>query len=96
MLPELAAEARSLMRAALTPADVAPLLWRAQAECEAEALQLVFEWAVDHFEEVAAKLDCWLGALPAAPREARELGADALSGMHEQLRVAMLQSRYGL
>ena len=102
MLPALAAEARGLMCDALTPADVAPLLWRAQAstpprmhacmharmhvpmhacihapmharvrvrvrlcvrlcmracmrvqaECEGEALQMIFGWAVEHFEEV--------------------------------------------
>ena len=46
--------------------------------------------------QVAAQLDCWLGALPAAPREARELGAGALGAMYEQLRVAMLHARYGL
>ena len=50
----------------------------------------------EHFEEVAAQIDCWLGALSAAPREVRELGADALAGMQEQCRVAMVQSRYGL
>ena len=85
-----------MMRAALTPQEVTPLLWRAQQECEAEALQLAFEWAVEHFEEVAAQIDCWLGALSAAPREVRELGADALASMQEQCRVAMVQSRYGL
>ena len=52
MLPALAAEARGMMRDALTPGEVAPLLWRAQAECEGEALQMVFGWAVEHFEEV--------------------------------------------
>ena len=52
MLPALAAEARGMMRDALTPAEVAPLLCRAQAECEADALQMVFGWAVEHFEEV--------------------------------------------
>ena len=41
-----------MMRDALTPGEVAPLLWRAQAECEGEALQMVFGWAVEHFEEV--------------------------------------------
>jgi hypothetical protein len=46
--------------------------------------------------QVAAQLDCWLGALPAAPREAREIGAGALGAIHEQLRVAMLHARYGL
>ena len=61
-----------MMRDALTPAEVAPLLWRAQAECEAEALQMVFGWAVEHFEEVTRGIvslsmhliDAWLGCSP--------------------------------
>ena len=96
LLPELAGEARALMTAALTAAEVTPLLWRAQQECEAEALELVFVWAVQHYKAVAAQLEFWVGSLSAAPREVRELGAESLAGLQEQLRAAMLKSKYGL
>jgi len=98
LLPRLASEARARMTAALTAAEVTPLLWRAQQECEAEALEAVFVWAVKHYEAVAAQLELWLGSphLAAAPSEVRELGAESLAGLHEQLRAAMLKSKYGL
>ena len=59
-------------------------------------MQLVFEWAVTHFEEVAAQIDCWLGTPTAAPRAVRELGASALGDLQEQLRTAVVKARYGL
>ena len=78
--------------------DVAPLLWRAQLECEAAAAQVICEWSVANFEAVESLLNLWLCAeVPSAlPPPARQLGEAALRELLEALRAAWRRERHGL
>ena len=59
MLDGLSPHAHRRLRAALTAAEVVPLLLRAQEECSSAAAQIIFGWAVEHYEQVLALLDAW-------------------------------------
>eukprot|EP00966_Prymnesium_polylepis_P071929 1670318-Prymnesium_polylepis.1 len=97
LLPDLADAAAERLVGELRPADVVPLLLRAHEEAEHAAALAIGEWAVAHFDEVAAQIDSWLGAsLVGAPLAVRLLGEEQLADLREQLRVAMLKERYGL
>ena len=106
MLDPLGEHAHGLLLGALNAdkssaaQEVVALLVRAQEEAEHGASQVVFEWAVDHYELVHEVVLTWLGQfaeLPSAvPSVARTLGEPALLGFEESLRGAMLRRRHGL
>ena len=106
LLDELAEVAHQLLRAALNAdasraaAEVVPLLLSAQEGADHAASEVIFDWAVDHYEQVHEVLSTWIGQfaeLPSAlPPVPRRLGEEALRGFEESLRAAMLKRRHGL
>ena len=97
MLDGLSPHAHRRLRAALTAAEVVPLLLRAQEECSSAAAQIIFGWAVEHYEQVHALLDAWLTCAPSArPHVPRLLGDKALLALSTNLRTEMLRVRHGL
>ena len=83
--------------AAQSATEVVPLLLRAERECEHVASEVIFQWAVDHYELVHSQLDLWLHCAPSAlPAVPRLLGEEALRALEETLRAAMLRRRHGL
>lgn len=97
MLDGLSLHAHRRLRAALTAAEVVPLLLRAQEECSSAAAQVIFGWAVEHYEQVHALLDAWLTCAPSArPHVPRLLGDKALLALSTNLRTEMLRVRHGL
>lgn len=80
-----------LSRLELLP--VARFSWQ---EREDDAVSIILEWAVAHFDAVASQIDTWLGGLYSAPQLVRQLGEEQLLYLREQLRVLMLRERHGL
>ena len=73
------------------------MLLRAQEDCVAGASEVIFAWAVEHYDEVHELIDAWLTCAPSArPALARLLGEKALGGLLENLRQEMLRVRHGL
>ena len=103
MLDPLATAALRLLTKALdldvhrSAAEFASLLLRAQADCEMASCDVIFEWAIKHYDLVHAQLDLWCTCSQSAlPPSIRSLGEQGLHSLSESLRAAMLRERHGL
>ena len=90
-------QVRAILTTLVFVVQVVPLLLRAQEECSSAAAQIIFGWAVEHYEQVHALLDAWLTCAPSArPHVPRLLGDKALLALSTNLRTEMLRVRHGL
>lgn len=98
MLDELVREAGQMLRETMTASEVVPALLLCQMEGADDDAQIVFEWAVEHYDAVIFELQRGVSAnrLGGHLPQTSALCESDLQALIDQLRAGMLRSRYGL